>query len=593
MKIAYLVIIILLMGSCAKEKVFTSEEIKKESKSANEFFDKVFDEEVDRSPMYLSYLGKKKDYDKWDDQSDENAKKELEIKKSNLKKLKSTIDRNALDDQTKVSYDLFVKNTEQAIADFEFRFHDYPVNQMFGLQSQVPSFLINYHRIDSLKDAEDYISRLSKVNALFDQLIVNLEMREEKGVIAPKFVFPYVKNDSKNIMNGKTIINDFIKKVKKLEKISKSDRNNLIKKANEAFNSSVKPAYKKLIEYVTQLEAKADTIDGIWKVPNGEAFYNHQLKKMTTTDLTAEEIFNIGKSEVERIHNEMREIMRKVDFKGDLKEFFKFMREDNKFYYKANDEDRQKYMDEAKAIIDNIKEKLDLLFISKPKADMIVKRVEPFREKSAGKAFYNRPAADGSRPGIYYANLYNMKEMPIYQMEALAYHEGIPGHHMQLALAQELKGLPKFRKFGGYTAYTEGWGLYSEYLPKEYGFYEDPYSDFGRLAMELWRACRLVVDAGIHYKKWTREEGIDYYANNTPNAVRDGQKMVERHIVMPAQATAYKIGMLKILELRGKASDELADKFDIRKFHETVLSNGPVPLSVLENYVDEYIESNR
>jgi uncharacterized protein (DUF885 family) len=221
----------------------------------------------------------------------------------------------------------------------------------------------------------------------------------------------------------------------------------------------------------------------------------------------------------------------------------------------------------------------------------MVKAVEAFREQSAGKAFYNRPAADGSRPGIYYANLYDMESMPTYQMEALAYHEGIPGHHMQLAIQQELEDVPMFRKFGGYTAYTEGWGLYSEFIPKEMGFYADPYSDFGRLAMELWRACRLVVDTGIHVKKWTREEGIKYYTDNTPNAVMDGVKMVERHIVMPSQATAYKIGMLKILELRKKAKDALGEKFDIREFHEVVISHGAIPLNVLEDFVDEYIAS--
>ena len=234
-----------------------------------------------------------------------------------------------------------------------------------------------------------------------------------------------------------------------------------------------------------------------------------------------------------------------------------------------------------------MKKKLDELFITKPKADMIVKAVESFREKSAGKAFYQRPAPDGSRPGIYYANTYDMKMMPIYQMEALAYHEGIPGHHMQLAISQELKGIPKFRKFGGYTAYIEGWGLYSEFLPKELGFYSDPYSDFGRLAMELWRSCRLVVDTGIHFKGWTREEGIKYYSQNTPNDMMDCVKMVERHIVMPGQATAYKVGMNHILNLRKASEKKLGSNFDIREFHEAILYNGPVPLSVLDKQVKD------
>jgi len=269
------------------------------------------------------------------------------------------------------------------------------------------------------------------------------------------------------------------------------------------------------------------------------------------------------------------------------------MRDDEQFYYTNDQQGRDRYLREATALIDAMKERLDELFITKPKADLNVKAVEAFREQSAGKAFYQRPSEDGSRPGLYYANLYDMKAMPTYQMEALAYHEGVPGHHMQLAIAQELKNVPKFRKFARYTAYTEGWGLYSEYSPKESGMYSDPYSDFGRLAMELWRACRLVVDTGIHAKKWTREQGIEYYTKNTPNAVSDAVKMVERHIVMPSQATAYKIGMLKILELREMAKIKLGDRFDIRGFHDEILKHGPLPLNVLENKVNAWVESNK
>jgi uncharacterized protein (DUF885 family) len=269
------------------------------------------------------------------------------------------------------------------------------------------------------------------------------------------------------------------------------------------------------------------------------------------------------------------------------------MKTDKQFYYSEDKQGKEAYLKEAVHLIDSMKTRLDELFITKPKADIIVKAVESFREKSAGKAFYNRPAADGSRPGVYYANLYDMESMPTYQMEALAYHEGIPGHHMQLAIQQELEDVPMFRKFSGYTAYTEGWGLYSEFIPKEMGFYSDPYSDFGRLAMELWRACRLVVDTGIHTKKWTREVGIKYYTDNTPNAELDVIKMVERHIVMPSQATAYKIGMLKILELRSKAKDALGDQFDLREFHEVVISQGAIPLTILEDFVDDYIASKK
>lgn len=571
--------------------------VQSEVEKANALFEEVFMDGVMRSPVYQTYMGIKKDYDKWDDDSEASALEDLEITKKNLTRL-TAIDRNKLDANTQVSYDLMQQSLENGIADFKWRYHNYPVNQMFGTHSMVPAFLINQHQITSVEDAKAYISRLNGVTKVFDQLIDSLEIRAQKGIIAPKFVFPHVIESSKNIIKGapfekgddSTLLADFKRKVNKLE-ISEPEKTALIKEATDSLKSSIKPSYHKLINYLAKLEKKADTRDGAWKFPDGEAFFNNALARTTTTDLTAKEIHEIGLAEVARIHDEMREIKEKVGFKGDLKAFMEFMKTDKQFYLPNTEEGKEKYLKDATAMIDNLKARLDELFIVKPKADMIVKRVEAFREKAAGKAFYQQPAPDGSRPGIYYANLYDMEAMPTYQMEALAYHEGIPGHHMQIAIAQELEGVPKFRKFGGYTAYIEGWGLYSELVPKEMGLYEDPYSDFGRLAMELWRACRLVVDTGIHAMKWTRQEGIDYYVNNTPNAKSDGVKMVERHIVMPSQATAYKVGMIKILELREDAKKKLGDKFDIRQFHDVVLKNGPVPLNVLEKFVDEWVAS--
>ncbi len=433
-----------------------------------------------------------------------------------------------------------------------------------------------------------------------EQLVTQLKLREELGIIAPKFVFEHVIRDSKNILVGapfsegedSTILADFTVKIGKIE-LSDAEKTSLSADIITALNNSLKPGYEQLISYLTELETKADTRDGAWKFPNGEEFFNNALKRTTTTDLSADEIHNIGLSEVARIHGEMRVIMEKVGFEGELAEFLEFMRTDKQFYYSGDEAGRKKYLDEAVALIDDMEGRLDSLFLTKPKAELKVKAVEAFREKSAGKAFYQQPAPDGSRPGVYYANLYDMDAMPTYQMAALAYHEGIPGHHMQIAIKQELTGIPKFRKFGGYTAHTEGWGLYSEMIPKEIGLYQDPYSDFGRLAMELWRACRLVVDTGIHTKKWTRDQGIEYYVNNTPNAKSDAVKMVERHVVMPSQATAYKIGMLKIIELREGAKVALGEKFDIREFHDVILRNGPVPLNVLAQLVDEYIEAKQ
>lgn len=571
--------------------------VQSEIDKANAFFEDTFNRDVMSSPVYQTYMGIKQDYDKWDDGSEARVLKDHQQTKDDLVVL-NAINRELLDDTTKVSYDLKKQDLENSIADFKWRYHNYPVNQMFGTHSMIPAFLINQHQISDVTDAKAYISRLNGVTTVIDQLITDLEVRADKGIIAPKFVFPHVIDSSKNIIHGapfeqgddSTLLADFKRKVAKLE-IAQADKDALISDAEKALKAAVKPSYSKLINYLAQLEKRADDRDGAWKFPDGEAFYNNALARTTTTDLTAKEIHTIGLAEVSRIHDEMRQIKEKVGFKGDLKAFMQFMKTDKQFYLPNTEAGKQQYLDEATALINTMKSRLDELFIVKPKADMIVKRVEAFREKAAGKAFYQQPAPDGSRPGVYYANLYDMEAMPTYQMEALAYHEGIPGHHMQIAISQELEGVPKFRKFGGYTAYIEGWGLYSELLPKEMGMYADPYSDFGRLSMELWRACRLVVDTGIHEMKWTRQQGIDYYVNNTPNATSDGVKMVERHIVMPSQATAYKVGMLKILELREAAKVKLGDKFDIRQFHDVVLKNGAVPLNVLENFVDEWVAS--
>ncbi|QFT54068.1 DUF885 family protein [Microbulbifer sp. THAF38] len=564
-------------------------------KQINQMFEDFFQEHLSRSPEFKTFLGKKEDYDKWDNLSPEFAKETLEINKRQLAEL-NKVDPNTLDEATRLSLRLAKRNLEQDIEGYKWRNHYYPVNQMYATHTSAASLLISQHRIDDESDAEAYIARLNGMPQYFAQLEENLKANAKAGTIVPKFVFPYVISDSQNLITGapfegekdSPLFADFKGKVEKLE-ISAEQKKALIDKASTALQESAGPAYKKLISYLQELEKKATTDDGAWKLANGDDFYKFRLGVYTTTDMTADEIHQTGLKEVARIHDEMREIMRKVKFEGNLQEFFEFMRTDKQFYYPTSEEGKAEYLEKATAIIDTMKGRLDELFITKPKADLDVRAVEPFREKSAGKAFYQRPAPDGSRPGIYYANLYNMEDMPTYQMEALAYHEGIPGHHMQLSIAQELQDIPKFRKYGGYTAYTEGWGLYSELVPKELGFYEDPYSDFGRLAMELWRAGRLVVDTGLHAKKWTREQAIDYLVENTPNPKGDVVKAIERYIVMPGQATAYKIGMLKIIELREKAKTQLGDKFDVRGFHDTILANGAVPLNVLEELVDNWV----
>lgn len=572
-------------------------QISAQSAIANQLFDDIYKENLMASPMRQTYMGIKQDYDKWDDISDSAAQQGHLKDIEDLTRLKE-INPLLLDEQTKLSFKLFENKLKDSINDHQWRFHSYPVNQMRGLHSQAVSMLINAHKISNSSDAQAYIKRLHGLKTLMKQLTQNLRDREERGIMAPHFVYAYVINDSMNVLNGKPfnkdgvspLFADFSSKVDRLA-LSDNEKETLKYQARDALLSDVKSGYSTLISYLREQQARASYDDGVWKLPNGDTFYKRALENTTTTSLAAKEIHNIGLNEVNRIHEEMRQIMDKVKFKGDLNEFFEFMRTDKQFYYPNTDEGRQAYLTQATAYIDEMKLRLNELFVVQPKADLVVKAVEAFREKSAGKAFYNRPSPDGTRPGRYYANLYDMNNMPKYQMEALAFHEGLPGHHMQISLGMELTGIPEFRKYGHYTAYSEGWGLYTELLPKEIGFYQDPYSDFGRLAMELWRACRLVVDTGIHQMRWTREQAIDYLVQNTPNPKGDAIKAIERYIVMPSQATAYKIGMIKIVELRQKAKISLGDKFSIREFHHAILRNGPVPLDVLEQQVDNYINN--
>ena len=567
-----------------------------EPKPAGEIFDELFMESLRESPEYMAYLGMRERYDEWNDYSQASFDRSVAMSKDQLARLRE-IDAEGLDKSEALSLTLYSQRLENGLADTQWRYHGYPVNQMFGVHSSIPSFLINQHLIANKAEAEAYIARVRAVPEVLSHVIEDLNIRADQGIIAPKFVFPHSIRDSQNIIAGigddagaeqNPLLEDFKAKLDKLE-LDDSLRADLLAQLNQALAEQFAPAYRELIVTLQDLGERSEGNFGVWSLPNGAAYYANALKRITTTDMTPDQIHQLGLDEVARIQDEMRGIMQQVGFEGDLQAFFEFMRSDPQFYLPDTDEGRQAYLDEAARVIDEMEGRLDELFYSKPKARVMIKAVEAFREKSAGRAFYQRPAEDGSRPGTYYANLYRMQDMPTYDLEALAYHEGIPGHHMQGTISQEQQGLPMFRRHGGYTAYSEGWGLYSEYIPKEMGLYSNPYSDFGRLSMEIWRACRLVVDTGLHHKRWTREEAIDYLTANTSSSVVANTKAIERYMIMPGQATAYKVGMLKILELREKARTALGDQFDIRGYHELVLSNGAVPLNVLETLVDDWV----
>lgn len=566
------------------------------SEKLAEYFAGMFEQDLKRSPQKQSYLGYKWDYDKWNDISEATQDETRLIQKKRLADLEK-FDLSQLNAQEKLSIKVANADIQRRLANDEFRHHTYVMHQFRAFHTMVPSFLINIHSINSIDDAKAYIARLNGVKSMFTQVIEQMKLREKLGVFPPKWAYDQMIQSSHNVITGNpfeespddsTIWADFKGKLDTIE-LNNAAKSVLMADAAQAIQQSVLPAYQNIIQELKLQQKLSPEGDGVWRLPDGDEWYKNRLAWFTTTDLNAEQVHQIGLQNVERIHTAMRKIMKKVKFKNTLDEFFEFMRNEQQFYYPDTDAGRADYMADAKDLIDTMEAKIPEYFGLTPKARMIVKRVEAFREKSAGKAFYQSPSKDGSRPGTYYANLYNMQDMPSYQMEALAYHEGIPGHHMQRAISQELEGIPEFQKYVSFTAYTEGWGLYTEELAKDMGFYQDPYSDFGRLAMELWRACRLVVDTGIHAKKWSREKAITYLIENTPNPENDSVKAIERYIAMPGQATAYLIGKLKIMELRTQAQQTLGEKFDIRGFHDEVLKDGPVPLNILEDKIHNWI----
>ena len=570
-----------------------------EVKKARQFFESVFQDTVLESPEFQASLGYKSNYDKWDDITWQASRQRAYRAKDDLAYLEKNIDFDKLDESSKISYRLMVKRLQRTIDNDNFIFHNYLITHRGGKHSSIPSFLINYHRIDEEQDVKDYISRLRNVEPLMDDLILQLKLRQDVKKVAPAFVFPQAIKTSENIISGypfeetkkqNVIHEDFMKKLNALE-MSDAMKLRYQSEMEDVLLTIVNYSYRKLIDFLKEQQKLADNNHGVWKYEDGAEYYQHTLDGYTTLGLTAEEIHAIGLIEVERIHGEIYEIMEKVNFEGTLQEFFNFMREDDQFYYPEGPKGRQMYLDQVQVVVDTLSNRIEELFYGLPSIPLQVKAVEAYREASAGIAFYQRGQADGSRPGIYYANLYRMRDMPIYKLENLAYHEAIPGHHMQISIQLEVEDMPSFRKYGGYSVFAEGWALYSETLPKEIGLYKDPYSDFGRLSGELWRACRLVVDTGVHHYKWTREEGIDYYMNNTANPEGDCIGMVERHIVWPGQAVSYKIGMIKVQELRAYAEKELGNKFSLQGFHDVVLKNGSVTMDILEDIVYSWVDS--
>ncbi|MEO1242164.1 MAG: DUF885 domain-containing protein [Pseudomonadota bacterium] len=564
------------------------------------FFQEVFDRNLANSPIFQAQLGMKTErYGEWDDFSDAEAVRQHEETIEDLDRLRSSFDYDALSEQSKVSYRIFEFLQERSIADHRYRFHGYAFSTMNNPITFPVTLLQNNHRVDDLSDAEAYISRLNGMDGLVDDIIEGINMAAERGIVPTSFSFDPVVTDAGNIIKGapfddseedSAILADFRGKVDALE-IEEDEKARLMAEATSALQNSFMPSVNKFIASVESVRDQSHGPNGVWALPQGKKYYENRITFWTTEkSMTANEVHETGLAEVKRIRAEMEAIIDEIGFDGTLEEFFTFVRTDPSNFFPNTEEGKQAYIDASKAYIDAIYEDVDEYFNILPKAPLEVRAVEEWREETAPIAFYNRPTPDGSRPGIYYTNTKDMSEKQKHEMETVAYHEGAPGHHFQLAIQQELTGVPMFQKFAFFGAYAEGWGLYAERLAKEQGRFTDPMQDFGRLHNEIWRAVRLVVDTGIHSKEWSREEAIAYMLENNPMTEQDAIKEIERYIDLPGQALSYKIGMLKILELREKAQTELGDKFDIRDFHDIVLKNGAVALPILEELVDAYIQ---
>ncbi|MFN2476448.1 MAG: DUF885 family protein [Chthoniobacterales bacterium] len=554
----------------------------------NAFFEAEWNYSLEQHPTRASSLGDRRWNDKWDDDSLEAIAKQEAHTRDALVRL-GKFDRAKLSPADQLNYDLFKKNLEQQIESFPFRMYLLPINQRGGLQTA--DELGDQLRFQNVKDYEDWIARLRAFPASLEQNIALMREGVKAHVMWPKVVLERVPAQIDKQLVATADESPFFKPLKKFpDAIAAADRERLSAAARDAITTGIIPSFRKLKEYFVAEYLPAGFPEvGVWQMPRGGELYAHLTRRYTTTDLTPQQIYEKGLSEVARIRGEMEKIMKQVGFTGTLQEFFTKLRTDEQFFYKTPDELLQAYRALAKRIDPNLVK----VFKTLPRTPYGVIPIPDNIAPDTTTAYYSQPAADGSRPGNYYVNLYKPETRAKWEMMALSLHESVPGHHLQIALAQELGDIPKFRRYGGYTAFVEGWGLYAESLGQDMGLYDDPYSKFGQLTYEMWRAVRLVVDTGMHQMHWTRQRAIDFFMENAPKSQDDITNEIDRYISMPGQALAYKIGELKLKELRERASQQIGASFDVREFHDAVLLSGAVPLDVLEQKVNAWIAAKK
>lgn len=568
------------------------------------FFDRVFIEFGFDNPEMMSGMRMVPASISWfdDDLADASPAKEEQTfakLRDDLATLRS-YDRASLDAGNQLNYDILEYFLAMQVEGEPYRFHNYPLNQLFGVQNDLPTFMATQHQVTNTTSAENYIARLDKFALKFDQVLEGLAIREQRGILPPKFVAEKVLAEMRNFVAAppqeNILSTSFVEKLQKIapDAMPEAERETLKSRVDASIGERVYPAYGKFIAYYESLLPKLTENNGVWALPDGAAYYAHEVRNHTTTDMTAEQVHALGLSEVARIEQEMDTILRGQGLvEGSVGARVQQIATRPDQLYPDNDAGRAQIIADFQAIIDEIDAGLGPYFNVRPKAGVTVERVPEFREKTAPGAYYNPPAFDGSRPGTFFINLRNTAEVARFSMRTLAYHEGIPGHHFQTTIQQELTGVPIFRKVLPFTAFSEGWALYTERLAWEIGFQREPLDDLGRLQAEMFRAVRLVVDTGMHAKRWTREQSIDYMLEKTGMPQTDVVAEIERYLVMPGQALAYKVGMNELLSLREKAKVELGERFDLARFHDLVLTGGDLPLMLLRQRVDAWIAEQK
>lgn len=567
------------------------------------FLDDAFEQELAMDPERMTRLGRRNQYDTLTDRSEAAASQRLAWRRRSVAEMKRRFDPTKLSENARTSFDMWALELDRAEEAYRWRGHGY-VFDRGGPHTGLPNFLINTHRVDSLADMQAYVARIAAIGPAMDVMLDRARRSAAMGVRMPRFAYDQSLEEIRRLTSGapfgsgldSALLADAKAKAATLVKSGKIDRGQaerLTSAAAEAMTGRMKPAYDRVAAWLSlDREQTAAEPKGVGSLPDGAAYYNAMLRQQTTTGMTAEEIHELGLAEVKRIRGEMETLKARIGFEGTLEEFFVFMRTNDRFYVEDSEAGRARYLKLAEGYLAAMKARLPEMFGRLPKSDLVVKRVEAFREEPGGAAHYSSGAPDGSRPGVFYVHLSDTRATPIYEIEGTAYHEGWPGHHMQISLAQEMTGVPVFRTQYGYGAYIEGWGLYVELLAKEMGFYQDPYSDFGRLGREIWRAIRLVVDTGIHAKGWSEAQALAFYIANSPQPVGKIRSEIRRYFVSPGQATSYKVGMVRILALRQAARQALGARFDQRGFHDLVLSAGALPLPVLETRVRRWIAAS-